>query len=114
MTGFSIAVTSAFLAGVAVAGAADHTIRQKGDHTIRQKGKVFSESEITVKRGDELLFLNDDNIAHNVLSTTAGNRFDLGLLNPGELRPVKFDSVGDVKVICAIHPTMKMTVKVSQ
>jgi len=106
MTGFSIAVASAFLAGVAVASAADHT--------IRQKGKVFSESEIAVKRGDELLFLNDDNIAHNVLSTTAGNRFDLGLLNPGELRPVKFDSVGDVKVICAIHPTMKMTVKVSQ
>ena len=106
MTGFNIAVTSAFLAGVAVAGAADHT--------IRQKGKVFSENEITVKRGDELLFLNDDNIAHNVLSITAGNRFDLGLLNPGELRPVKFDSVGDVKVICAIHPTMKMTVKVSQ
>ena len=106
MTGFNIAVTSAFLAGVAVAGAADHT--------IRQKGKVFSENEITVKRGDELLFLNDDNIAHNVLSTTAGNRFDLGLLNPGELRPVKFDSVGDVRVICAIHPTMKMTVKVSQ
>ena len=106
MTGFNIAVTSAFLAGVAVAGAADHT--------IRQKGKVFSESEIAVKRGDELLFLNDDNIAHNVLSITSGNRFDLGLLNPGELRPVKFDSVGDVKVICAIHPTMKMTVKVSQ
>jgi len=106
MTGFNIAVTSAFLAGVAVAGAADHT--------IRQKRKVFSESEIAVKRGDELLFLNDDNIAHNVLSITAGNRFDLGLLNPGELRPVKFDSVGDVKVICAIHPTMKMTVKVSQ
>ena len=106
MRRFNIAVTSAFLAGVAVASAADHT--------IRQKGKVFSESEITVKRGDELLFLNDDNIAHNVLSTTAGNRFDLGLLNPGELRPVKFDSVGDVRVICAIHPTMKMTVKVSQ
>jgi len=106
MTGFSIVVASAFLAGVAVASAADHT--------IRQKGKVFSESEIAVKRGDELLFLNDDNIAHNVLSITAGNRFDLGLLNPGELRPVKFDSVGDIKVICAIHPTMKMTVKVSQ
>ena len=96
MTGFNIAVTSAFLAGVAVAGAADHT--------IRQKGKVFSESEITVKRGDELLFLNDDNIAHNVLSITAGNRFDLGLLNPGELRPVKFDSVGDVRSSARFTP----------
>jgi len=106
MTRFNIALASAFIAGVAAAYAANHT--------IHQKGKVFSESAITIKRGDELLFLNDDNIAHNVLSTTAGNRFDLGLLTPGELRPVKFDSVGDIKVMCAIHPTMKMTVKVSE
>ena len=95
MTGFNIAVTSAFLAGVAVAGAADHT--------IRQKGKVFSESEIAVKRGDELLFLNDDNIAHNVLSITAGNRFDLGLLNPGELRPVKFGFEPQGSKIIFVH-----------
>ena len=106
MTRFNVALASAFIAGIAVAGAAGQT--------IRQKGKVFSASEITVRKGEEILFLNDDNIAHNVLSTTAGNRFDLGLLNPGELRPVKFDSTGDVKVICAIHPTMKMTVKVSE
>jgi plastocyanin len=106
MTGFNIAAASAFIAGIAVACAADHT--------IRQKGKIFSESEITVRKGEEIVFLNDDNIAHNVLSTTAGNRFDLGLLNPGELRPVKFNSAGDVKVICAIHPTMKLTVKVSE
>jgi plastocyanin len=106
MIGFNIALASAFIAGIATAYAANHT--------IRQKGKVFSESALTIKKGDELLFLNDDNIAHNVLSTTAGNRFDLGLLNPGELRPVKFDSVGDIKVICAIHPTMKMIVKVSE
>ena len=106
MTGFNIALAFAFIAGVATASAANHT--------IRQKGKVFSESAIIITKGDEVLFLNDDNIAHNVLSTSAGNRFDLGLLNPGELRPVKFDSVGDIKVICAIHPTMKMTVKVSE
>ena len=106
MTRFNVALASAFIAGIAVACAANHT--------IRQKGKVFSASEITVKKGEEILFLNDDNIAHNVLSTTAGNGFDLGLLNPGELRPVKFSTAGDVKVICAIHPTMKMTVKVSE
>jgi len=106
MTGFNIVLASAFIAGVASAYAANHT--------IRQKGKVFSESAITIKKGDELLFLYDDYIAHNVLSTSASNHFDLGLLNPGELRPVKFDSVGDIKVICAIHPTMKMTVKVSE
>jgi len=43
------------------------------DATIRQKGKVFSQAEISIKKGDELTFLNDDNIAHNVMSTTADN-----------------------------------------
>ncbi len=102
---FNIGVAAAFFAGIASAYAANYT--------IRQKGKVFSEVEISVKKGEEILFLNDDTIAHNVLSTSPGNRFNLGLLKPGEVRPVKFNSVGEVKVICAIHPTMKMTIKVS-
>lgn len=105
MKTLNIGVAAAFVAGIASAYAANHT--------IRQKGKVFSEVEISVKKGEEILFLNDDTIAHNVLSTSPGNRFNLGLLQPGELRPVKFSAAGELKVICAIHPTMKMTVKVS-
>lgn len=98
--------TLAFLAGVAVAAAA-------AQHTITQKGKAFSETDVTVKKGDTLLFLNDDNVAHNIYSTTPGNDFDLGSLRPGQSIPITFDKVGNIDILCAIHPLMRMKVKVT-
>jgi plastocyanin len=83
------------------------------DTTIRQKGKVFSSETMTIKKGDALTFLNDDSIAHNVMSTSKGNEFNLGAQQPGAATPVTFKSAGDVQVICAIHPRMKMSVKVT-
>jgi plastocyanin len=82
------------------------------EHSIGQKGRHFSESEITIKKGDSILFVNDDNISHNVLSTTSGNEFNLHSQAPGTSTSVTFDKTGDISVICAIHPTMKMLVKV--
>jgi plastocyanin len=84
------------------------------DRTIGQKGKVFSETEVAVKVGDTLIFSNDDNVAHNVISTTAGNEFNLGSQAPGASSPVTFKAAGDVKVVCAIHPRMQMNVKVEK
>ena|SRR5262249_4149996 len=84
------------------------------DHIIGQKGKVFSETEVTLKVGETLVYVNDDNIVHNIFSTTAGNEFNLGTQEPGASVPVTFKAPGDVKVICAIHPRMQMTVKVGK
>jgi plastocyanin len=42
-----------------------------------------------------------------------GNEFDLGSQPPGASTDVTFDAAGDVQVICAIHPRMKMTLKVT-
>jgi plastocyanin len=83
------------------------------DTTIRQSGKVFSSESVTVKKGDSLTFLNDDSIAHNVMSSSKGNEFNLGAQAPGASTPVTFKEVGDVQVVCAIHPRMKMSVKVT-
>ena len=93
-----------FSSGIALAFAADHT--------IHQKGRKFSVTDLSVKKGDTLVFVNDDNIAHNVLSTTAGNEFNLRSQPPGTSTPVTFDVAGQFKVICAIHPAMRMTVTV--
>lgn len=101
------AMTVAFVAGAAVAALA-------ADKTINQKGKLFSETEITVKKGESVNFLNDDNIVHNVMSTAAGNEFNVGATKPGTVTPVTFKAAGDVRVICAIHPSMKMVVKVTE
>ena len=79
---------------------------------IHQQGRVFSSESVTVRKGDAITFLNDDTVPHNVMSATKGNEFNLGSLSPGSSTDVVFKDAGDVQVICAIHPRMKMSVKV--
>jgi plastocyanin len=79
---------------------------------IHQKGRLFSTDSITVKKGEMLTFLNDDTVPHNIMSASQGNEFNLGSQSPGSSTEVTFKEAGDVTVICAIHPRMKMSVKV--
>jgi plastocyanin len=81
--------------------------------TITQKGRVFSSDSVTIKKGEALTFLNDDTVPHNIISTSAGNEFNLGSQPPGASTDVTFKEVGDALVICAIHPRMKLTVKIT-
>jgi plastocyanin len=83
------------------------------DRTVHQKGRKFSVEEITVARHEPIVFLNDDTVPHNIMSTSAENGFDLGSQLPGTATPVSFSIAGTVVVICAIHPRMKMTIKVT-
>jgi len=82
--------------------------------TISQKGRAFSSETVTLKKGGTLTFMNDDSIPHNIMSTSIGNEFNLGSQPPGASTDVTFKEAGDVLVICAIHPRMKMTVKVAE
>lgn len=81
--------------------------------TIGQKGRNFSTLLVHVRRGERLIFINDDTVPHNVMSLTRNNSFDLGSQMPGTAVPVTFDEAGLVDVICAIHPRMRMSVEVS-
>lgn len=105
---WNVVTVLAFVAGGAVAA----TFAVAAEKSIMQKGRQFSEKEVSIKKGDTLLFVNDDNISHNVMSSTSGNSFNLGSQAPGKATPVTFDKPGSIQVICAIHPTMKMMVKV--
>jgi plastocyanin len=82
--------------------------------TITQKGRTFSSESITIKKGGTVTFLNDDSVPHNIMSTSQGNEFNLGSQPPGASTDVTFKEGGEVQVICAIHPRMKMTVTVSE
>ena len=82
-------------------------------HSVMQKGRVFSESALTIKKGDTILFVNDDNISHNILSTSPGNEFNLGSQPPGASAPVTFEKTGEASVMCAIHPRMKLSVTIT-
>jgi plastocyanin len=105
MNGLNISMLIAFLSGSAVALAAETS--------VRQKGRLFTPNEVTVKKGEILLFVNDDNITHNVYSASTGNQFNLGAVAPGNSTPVTFKNAGSVDIFCAIHPSMKMSLKVT-
>ena len=79
---------------------------------IHQQGRAFSTESTIVKKGEALTFLNDDSVPHNIMSASKGNEFNLGSQSPGSSTDVMFKEAGDVTVICAIHPRMKMSVKV--
>ena len=100
-----VAVSIVTLAGVGVGALAAET-------TIRQKNRLFSPAEISVKKGDTIVFVNDDDIMHNVLSNSAGYEFNLGSQSPGIATPVNFNKPGQLTVRCAIHPRMRLIVKV--
>jgi plastocyanin len=80
---------------------------------IHQQGRVFSSESVALKKGEALTFVNDDNVPHNIISTSKGNEFNLGSQLPGTSTDVTFKEAGDVQVICAIHPRMKLAVKVT-
>jgi plastocyanin len=79
---------------------------------IHQKGRMFSSESVAIKKGGMLTFMNDDNVPHNIYSTTKGNEFNLGSQSPGTSTDVTFNEAGEVQVMCAIHPRMTMTIKV--
>jgi plastocyanin len=84
------------------------------NQAIHQKGRLFSSEFATVKKGESLTFLNDDTVPHNVISVSPGNEFDMGSQRPGASTDVAFTQAGEVQIICAIHPRMKMTITVTE
>lgn len=80
--------------------------------TISQEDKAFSEKEVTIAVGDSINFANNDKKTHNVYSRSKGHKFDIGAQRPGTSASHTFSAPGKVKVRCAIHPRMKLTVNV--
>lgn len=77
---------------------------------VRQKGQRFAPLEVTVEAGRSIVFINDDDVAHSVYSREG--KFDLAVQQPGERAPFVFKEPGTYEVKCAIHPGMKLKVKV--
>jgi plastocyanin len=102
----SIVLALAIFTGLSVGALAANQV-------VHQQGRAFSSENVSIKKGEALTFLNDDTVPHNILSISTGNEFNLGSQPPGTSTDVTFKEAGDVQVICAIHPRMKMSVKVA-
>lgn len=81
-------------------------------HEVSQSNKNFAPGEITIESGDTVVFLNDDEISHNVFSRSAESKFNLKIQRPGEHKSYQFETPGKSVVRCAIHPQMKLVVNV--
>lgn len=100
-------LTVAALGALIAAGAA-----AAAEITVGQKGQKFSEETVSIKAGDTIRFMNDDNISHNVLSKGPSGNKNAGLQKAGDATTISYDKPGEHEVVCGIHPKMKLHVKV--
>ena len=68
--------------------------------------RQFEPRVLVLTAGSEVVFPNEDPILHNVFSSSASNRFDLGLYGRSEGKIHRFDQAGLVRVFCNVHPAM--------
>lgn len=96
------ALVLAVLAAPALAPAATHT--------VVIEGMKFQPAEITVKRGDKVVWENKDVVPH---TATAKGHFDSGPISSGKRFTWVAKAPGSTAYVCAYHPGMqgKVTVK---
>jgi plastocyanin len=75
-------------------------------HIIDMEDKTYKPRYSTIHAGDQVVFVNKDNIRHNVFSSSGNNAFDLGTYGAGLKRAVTLEEPGIVKIYCNIHSEM--------
>ena len=83
-----------------------------GTPRVSQKNKTFIPDVLPIVVGQSVEFANEDNLIHNVFSTSKARPFDLGKPRIGESRTVTFDRTGVVDIYCDIHEEMVGTILV--
>jgi plastocyanin len=79
---------------------------------VGQQGLRFSSAELTVTKGQVVIFMNNDTTSHNIMVVGEGLSINGGLQSPGAEFRVPFVKSGTYAVSCGIHPKMKLTVTV--
>jgi plastocyanin len=86
--------------------------REAAGGTIRQVNEIFVPPVLAIQTGDTVHFPNDDPFFHNVFSLSGARSFDLGRYPKNQVRSVRFDRPGIVKIFCHIHSHMNAVVRV--
>ena len=79
---------------------------------IGTSDKSFAPHVLVVPVGSTVGFPNHDPFNHNVFSLSEENPFDLGLYGRGEVRSIRLDRAGVVRVYCNVHAQMSAIVVV--
>ena len=78
--------------------------------TVHIKDFAYSPAALTVRVGDRVTFVNDDDEAHTVTAT--GKSFDSAGLDTGNAWQHVFAAPGTYQYFCELHPYMKATIVV--
>ncbi|HEY1310798.1 MAG TPA: methylamine utilization protein [Pseudolabrys sp.] len=82
-------------------------------YMVSQKGREFSPNDLTIKRGETVMIVNDDaDLRHHAYIDSEKFTFDSGDQEPGSKTPITFLADGNFDVLCAIHPKMKLVIHV--
>lgn len=80
---------------------------------IDQLKMTFIPHVLPVVVGTTVKFVNSDPVLHNVFTPSkAGNKFNLGTWPQGEAKTYTFDKLGEVRLLCNVHPEMEAWVVV--
>ena len=78
-----------------------------------QLKRTFIPHVLPVMVGTTVNFLNSDPVLHNVFTPSkAANRFNLGSYPKGQTKAQTFDKVGEIRILCNVHPEMEAWVVV--
>ena len=85
-------------------------ISTASQNSISMKGLAFNPSALTISKGANVTWTNDDSTTHTVTSDTVA--FQSGNLSPGNSFTHQFNETGTFPYHCTIHPSMKGTITV--
>ncbi|WP_448166726.1 cupredoxin domain-containing protein [Burkholderia ambifaria] len=80
-------------------------------HRITIEGMRFNPASVTVARGDTIVWVNKDLVAH---TATAAGLFDSHEIQPDASWTYVANTPGRYAYICTFHPTMKATLTVKR
>jgi plastocyanin len=79
--------------------------------TVTIDNFAFTPSQIKVKAGSRVVFVNRDDIPHNVVGETA--KFRSKAMDTNESFAITFDKPGEIAYFCGLHPMMKGRITVT-
>ncbi len=105
-----MALAIALIGPLSIGGSASGDV---ADITVSQKGRKFDPLSVDLATGGALMIVNDDgDLLHHAYVESETFSFDSGDQKPGSRTRVVFSVAGDFKVLCGIHPKMKLLVHV--
>ena len=78
---------------------------EQTEHVVTIENMRFSPAEISVKRGERIVWINKDLVPHTATERSAA--FDSGDIPPGASWSHVVSEVGVQEYVCTYHPTMK-------